>query len=168
MKKLLIFSVIYCFAFTTVHAQKIFNVSTGKQILALLPATVKNKPIKKANDGVKPGKGFIGVTVHRDYGDNIQGIRVEVINRSPSLININNFLASPTITDPAKYLITVIDGYKALVQTLYTESGKVNYELLVPMTATLLTVKATGYSRDDLLAIAGTIPVAKIAKMVEK
>ena len=169
MKKIFIYSIIF-FAVATSNAQKRFDEKTGQEILKLFPAKMNGKDAKAAQDRVKDVKGargFLGVIVHRDYGDYNQNIRVEVINNSPSLISVNAFLANP-INDPEKYKVISIDGHKALIQTLTGENSKLNYELLLPMTATLLTVRSTGYTRDDLIAMANTIPVATIAKKVAK
>lgn len=164
MKKLIIFSVIFL-AVTTLHAQKKFNEKTGQEILKLFPAKMKDKNAKKEKDKVKDVKGFLGVIVHRDYGDYKQNVVVEAINNSPSLISVNAFLDNPP-NKPDQYKVIAIDGFKALVQTIIGENSSINYEVLIPLTATLLKVRSTGYTRDDLIALANTIPVAKIAKMV--
>lgn len=166
MKKTIIFFLIF-FTVATINAQKKFDEKTGKNILNLLPAKMKDNGIKKENDRVKDAKGFLGVIIHRDYGNDKQKVRVEIINNSPSLISVNNFLNDP-VDNPAKYKIITIGGYKGLIQTLYGENSKVNYELLLPMSATLLSVKTYNYTRDDLIVLANTIPVAKISKMVAK
>ena len=165
MKKIFIFCVV-CFAITTLQAQKKFNENTGKEIFKLLPVKMKDKNVKKENDRLKDAKGFLGWVCHRDYGDYNQSVRVECISNSPSLISVNAFLSDPT--DNPNYLVTTIGGIKSIVQTINGEDGKIRYEALIPMTATLFTVRSTGYTRDDLIALANTIPVAKIAKMVEK
>ena len=164
MKKIFVFSVV-CFSVITLNAQNNFDEKTGEQILTLLPAKMKDKGIKKENDRVKNAKGFLGWYCHRDYGDYQQNVKVECINNSPSLVSVNNFLNNPT--NNPNYLITTIDGRKALVQTLIFENGTINYELLIPMSTTLLSVRTIGYSRDDLIALANTIPVSKIASLVE-
>ena len=173
MKKILIFS-IFLFILAEIKAQNKIDVKTGEEILKLLPDKVKDKDnnsdkdSNKDKDKIKEAEGFIGVVVHRNYGDHDENVNVTFINLSPSLISVNKFLNKPIINNPAQYLVTVIDGYKALIQTFYREDGRIDYELLIPMSATLLSVKSTGYSRDALIAITKTIPVAQIAKMVEK
>lgn len=163
-----------CLAIPPLHGQKKIDVREGEEILSLLPEAAipktgkKQKEAKKSNDKVKDPKGFIGVIIHRDYGDYGEMIRVEVINESPSLPNINELLLSPLAKDPLKYLVTVIDGFNAVVQTLYREDGQVDYELLMPLSSSLLSVKSMGYSRDELLDFVNTIPVSQIAKKLSK
>jgi len=166
MKKIFILAIV-CISVSAIQAQKKFTEKTGQEILKLFPAKMKDKNARKENDKVKDAKGFMGVIVHRDYGNDKQKVRVEAINYSPSLTSVNAFLNNP-INDPSKYQIVAINGYKAVIQTLYGESSEVSYELLMPLTATLLTIKTSGYTRDDLIALANTIPIAQIAKMVAK
>ena len=172
MKKIFFLFIIFFTAFT-LNAQKKFDEKTGDEILKLLPDKMKDKnngkdkDAKKEKDKVKDAKGFLGVIIHRDYGEDDQSIRVEIINNSPSLISVNAFLNNP-VNNPDLYAVTVIDGYPALVQTLTNENSTIDYELLLPMDATLLTVRCKGYNREEVIAFANNIPVAKIAKKVAK
>ena len=150
------------------NAQKKITISTGDELLKLLPEKLKNKEAKKVKDKVKPAKGFIGVTVHRSYGDYDQNIDIELINESPSLITVNEFLTKRLIANPVQYLIAVIDGYQGLLQSLTRENGTVDYELLIPISTTLLKIRTKGYSRDELIDFANNLPVKKIGSILEK
>jgi len=88
-----------------VSAQKKLDVFTANDLLKLLPDKIKDKDAKKEKDKVKESKGLIGVTVRRDYGDKDETISVELINESPSLIAVNNFLDRPTIKNVNQYLV---------------------------------------------------------------
>src|SRR3954468_18141937 len=125
MKKIFFLSIIFFTAFT-LNAQKKFDEKTGEEILKLLPDKMKDKEAKKEKDKVKDAKGFLGVIIHRDYGEDDQSIRVEIINNSPSLISVNAFLNNP-VNNPDLYAVTVIDGYPALVQTLTNENSTIDY-----------------------------------------
>lgn len=167
MKRLLLLLPL-CFVISALYAQKKFDVPTGQGILNQLPKKMKEKNYVKEKDKVRPAKGFLGTTVQRKYGDANQGGLVELINESPSLIYVNNTLSDPSTINPSKDLITTIDGFQALVQSVYREDGRIDYQVLIPIDATLLSVKGVGFTRDELIAFANTIPVAAIAKKISK
>jgi hypothetical protein len=58
-------------------------------------------------------------------------------------------------------------GYKALVQKTTGSNDRVDYEVQLPLNSSLITFKAPGYSQDQVIKMASTIPVADIAKMVQ-
>jgi hypothetical protein len=167
MKKIFVL-VPFLFAFFLLHAQKKFDVPTGQGILNQLPTKMNGKNFIKEKDKVRPAKGFLGTTVQRKYGDANQGVLVELINESPSLISVNNTLSNPSTLNPNKDVITNIDGFQALVQSVSREDGRIDYQVLIPIEATLLSVKGVGYTRDELIALARTIPVAAIAKKISR
>lgn len=174
MKKACIL-VILCLTVISINAQskKELDVETGKEILKLLPDKLKGKGANKDKDKVKEKSGFIGVTVHRNYGQLKKGdlkknIYVELINYSPSLPIVNSILSAPIGNVSNKYAVTVIDGYTALIQKFQGEDGITAYELLLPIDATLLTVKAPGYDQEEVIELANSIDVDKIAKKVKK
>ena len=153
---------------SVLNAQKKIDSVTAYDLLKLLPNKIKGVDVKLERDKVKNSKGFIGVTAHRDYGSGDKMITIELINESPSLIPVNNFLAEAKITDDNQYLITAIEGFNSYIQTIFREDGKKAYEILIPLTATLLTIKSFGFTRAELIEIANSIKVDKIAKKLEK
>ena len=167
MKRIVI-SVVIILCVIGLNAQKKITTSTGEELLKLLPEKLKNKDAKKVKDKIKDAKGFIGVTVHRTYGDYDQNIDVELINESPSLPTVNEFLAKRLITNPIQYLITVIDGYPGLLQALTRENGTLDYELLIPISTTLIKIRSKGYSREELIEFANNLPIKKIGSILEK
>jgi hypothetical protein len=76
-------------------------------------------------------------------------------------------LALPFITNNGDQKVIKINGYKALVQKVSGENNTNNYEIQLPMNSSLLTLKAPGYSQDDVIKMANTLPVADIMKMIQ-
>lgn len=175
MKKICILF-IFCFTVLLLHAQKLkkeLDVPTAKEILKLLPDKMKDKNANKNEDKVIGKSGFIGVSVHRNYGQEKKGdvkknIFIEFINQSPSLIPLNNILSLAISVSSTKYTLTSMNGYPALIQKFSGEDGTINYELLLPLETSLLTLKAPGYDQDELIELANSIPVDKIVKKLEK
>lgn len=177
MKKICILSIFY-FTALSLNAQssknsKDLDVPTANEILKLLPDKIKDKDANKDKDNVKDKSGFIGVTAYRNYGqakkDDVQkNIYIEIINYSPSLPVVNSILSKIGSVSSGQYIVTVIDGYPGLIQKVYSEDGTGNYEMLLPMYVTLLTLKAPGYTLSDFIVLANTISIGKIAKLVEK
>src|SRR5687767_8681118 len=133
---------------------------TGREILKALPATLNNQPVKKEKDEVSGASGFTGIVVHREYGT-AKPVELEIITNSPMLAAINGLLALPFIANNADQKVIRINGYKALVQKVEGETeGTSNYEVQLPLTNSLVTLKAPGYSQDDVVKMANALPVA--------
>jgi hypothetical protein len=145
------------------------DIITGKEILKLLPLQMNAKSSNAKNDNVSGASGYFGVVIHRDY-DVIpeQKIEVDLITNSPMLTSINALLSLPFgIGNTGDSKVIKINGYKALLQKHGSDTEKPNWELQLPMNSSLITMKAPGYSQDDLIKMANTIPVADIAKLLQ-
>ena len=55
-----------------------------------------------------------------------------------------------------------VGTYKAMLQTNESEDGTKNYDVQVPFSNSLLTFHCDGYSENDVVSMANTIPVDKI------
>lgn len=140
---------------------------TGKEILKLLPQKLDDKPAVTAKDNVSGASGWAGVVVHRVYSSAGKTIDLETITNSPLIGSLNTILSLPFIANNGDQKVVKIDGYKALVQKVSGENGASDYELQLPLNATLITLKAPGYTQDQLVKIAGALPISEIAKMVQ-
>lgn len=168
MRKVIALCICY-FTIIALHAQqsnpKKISVLTGKNILDSLPGSMQGNSRNAQHDKVFDASNLIGVIVHRDYGT-VNRISIEVIDNSPSVTNVSTTITKPP-TNTAIYTVTQIKGYKALVQQLSSEVGKTGYELLMPVNNSLIAFKAYGYTQDQFLTMANTIPVAMIARKVK-
>lgn len=140
---------------------------TGKEILKLLPPKILDLQANTAKDNVSGTSGFIGVVIHRDYGPADKNIDLEIISNSPLIGSINTILSLPFIGASAEYKIIKINGYKALIQNSAGKNGNTDFELQLPLHSTLITLKAPGYTQEQVINIGNALPVAEIAKMVQ-
>jgi hypothetical protein len=143
------------------------DMMTGKEIMKILPQKMDDKPAVAAKDNVAGASGWAGVVIHREYGTGDKNIQLETITNSPLLGSLNALLSIPFIANNGDQKVVKINGYKALVQKVSGENGASDYELQLPLSSTLITLKAPGHTQDQVIAMANTIPVAQIAKMVQ-
>lgn len=143
------------------------DMPAGKEIMKLLPQKMEGKTTVSSKDNVSGASGRAGVVVHRVYGAGDKNIDLEIITNSPMIGSLNTVLSVPFIANNGDQKVVRIDGYKALVQKVSGENGAPDYELQLPLNSTLITLKAPGYTQDQVIKLAGTIPVAQIAKMVQ-
>ncbi len=144
------------------------NTAIGKEVLELLPKTMKDMANNDSEDNVNSsGAGFSGLNVNRTYGNSETGksADITIITDSPLIAGINSILSLPAImtsgADSNQKRIKV-GSYKALLQINDTEDGKKNYDVQVPFGSSLLTFHCDGYTESDVVTMANTIPVAKI------
>ncbi len=140
---------------------------TGKEILKLLPDKMLDQSSNKSKDNVTGASGFAGVIIHRDYGAANKNVALDIITNSPLLGTLNALLAVPFIANNGDQKVIKINGYKALVQKVNGENNAVNYELQLPLTTSLVTLKAPGFSQDDVIKMANTLPVSDIVKIIQ-
>lgn len=140
---------------------------TGKEILKVLPAKMQDQNANTANDNVTGASGFVGVVIHRDYGAQDKNITVEVISNSPLISGINALLSIPLIGNTGDNKVIKVNGYKALLQKVSGDNNHTDYELQLPMNTTMITLKAPGYTQEQVVAMANTLPIAQIAKLVQ-
>lgn len=142
------------------------DIIIGKEILKLLPQKLEDKTAATAKDNVSGASGWAGVVVHREYSGG-KGAELEIITNSPLIGSLNTILSLPFVANNGDQKVVKIDGYKALVQKVSGDNGASDYELQLPLNNTLITLKAPGYTQDQVVKMAGTLPVSAIAKMVQ-
>jgi hypothetical protein len=144
------------------------DIITGKEVLKLLPAQMGNKSANAKNDNVTGSSGFFGVVIHRDYGTvDTARIDLDVISNSPLISSLNAMLALPFVAGAGDNKVIKLNGYKALVEKVSGSNDRADYQVQLPLNSSLITVKAPGYSQDDVIKMANTLPVADIAKMLQ-
>jgi len=153
------------------------DIITGKEVLKLLPTKMMDKNAVISSDNVSGASGFAGVLIHREYGTEMkkgaadslrnEGIRLEIISNSPLIGTINALLSLPFIANNPDQKVIKVNGYKALVTKVSGDDAVKEYELQLPLNNSLVTLRAPGYSQDDLVKMANTLPVAEIAKMIQ-
>lgn len=147
------------------------DILTGKEVLKLLPEKMDTLSALKDKDNVSGASGWVGVVVHREYGvraaDGSQ-TTLEILTNSPLVGMLNSVLSMPMMAgaNPDQKIVR-ISGYKGLVQKVSGPNGRSDYEVQVPLTNSLLTLKAPGLSQDKVVELANTIKIGEIAKLVQ-
>lgn len=150
--------------FAMQQALQELDIITGKELLKILPAKMGEKTANTKADNVSGSTGFFGVVIHREYGSDSALIELEIIGNSPFLASINSMLALPFMGGDQK--VIKINGYKALVSKS-GDAGNEEYEIQLPINNSLITFKAPGYSQDQVIKMANTLPVQEMAKMLQ-
>ncbi len=142
------------------------DMMVGKEVLKILPAKIEDKAANTAGDNVSGASGYFGVVIHREYGTPEKNISVEILSNSPLITSLNAMLSLPMIGGAGgDSKVVRISGYKALLNKVSGEGDKSDYEIQLPMNTALITLRAPGYTQDQVLKIANSLPVAQIAKM---
>jgi hypothetical protein len=144
------------------------DVMAGKDVLKLLPTKLDALQTNTANDNVSGNSGFAGIMIHRDYGAADKTAEIEVIGNSPLMASVNAILSLPFTNSGGNQKTIKVDGYKALLQkNTDSETNKSTYEVQIPLNSSLLTLKVNGADEDMVLKLANTIPVSKLASLLQ-
>jgi len=146
------------------------DIQIGKEILTMLPTKFDALAANTKNDNVTANTGITGCLIHRDYGTEAKDARIEIMSNSPLVASINAILAIPFMgnSGDGTQKVVKVAGYKSILQkSVDTETNKENYTLQIPLSSTLLTLYADDSNEAEILKWANTIPVDKIAKMVQ-
>jgi hypothetical protein len=144
------------------------DIITGKEVLKALPTKMGEKAADLKKDNVSGSSGFFGVIIHREYGTvDSTNILLEIISNSPIVSSLNALLSVPFIGASGDNKIIKINGYKALVEKVSSTDEKAEYQVRLPLNSTLITFTAPGYSQDDVVKMANTLPIADISKLLQ-
>jgi hypothetical protein len=156
--------------FALQEALNMVNQAIGQEILGLLPASFGGMEKTPDGDNVTgTNMGFAGLFVSRSYGSGNKNASVEIVGDSPLMRGINALLTMPSFmsSDPNQKRIK-IGSYKALQTKSTDEQGVVSWDIQLPLTNTLLTIKCTGVQNEsEVTGMANTLPIDKIAKLAE-
>jgi hypothetical protein len=157
--------------FALQQAMQEIDLIVGKEVLKLLPAKMDSLTVNSKDDNVSSNAGFIGATIHRSYGKNAKKADLSIISNSPMVSLLNTFLNSPLLGGMAGDANTKnvkVQGYKArLEKKPGSTDDKNDYELQVPLGSALITFKVDDCSDAEILAMANTIPLQQIAKLIQ-
>jgi hypothetical protein len=155
--------------FSLEQAVQEIDMIVGKEVLKLLPDKMSDQPANSKVDQVSANVGFVGATIHRDYGTT--GSQVEIISNSPLITSLNAFLNMPFVGGMMRNSTTKvvkIQGYKSRLEKQGdNENGKPNYQLQIPFKSALITVTANGMDENSVMSFANTIPLDKIAALIQ-
>src|SRR6476660_7230954 len=75
--------------FSLQQAMGELDILIGKEVLKILPTQLESLNSNSKSDNVTATAGFIGATIHRDYGDTAKRAEIDVISNSPLLGTLN-------------------------------------------------------------------------------
>jgi hypothetical protein len=146
------------------------DIIIGKEVLKILPTQFDTLNMNTSNDHVTANVGYIGATIHRDYGTMDKKAEIEIISNSPMIASLNAILNAPLIgglmRDENNKTVKV-QGYKARLERTDAGNGKFNYKLDIPFTSALLSFSVDNSTEAEILNMANKIPLQDIAKLVQ-
>jgi hypothetical protein len=142
----------------------------GAEIIKLLPVKMGNMTANEAEDNITAtSMGFAGLFVSRSYkGDDETKASIQIMSDAPFLAGVNALLALPAFaSDPNQKRIR-IGSYRALLQKNQDDSGKVSWDIQIPVSSTLVTFSCSGIDSEKTVTdMANTIPVDQIARFAQ-
>lgn len=143
------------------------DIVTGKEVLKILPAKMIDQTQNTANDNVSGVSGYLGTVIHRDYGTGEKTVNLEIISNSPLLASVNALLSLPMIGNSGDNKVIRVAGYKALLSKHSNDSAKPEFEIQVPLNSSLITLRAPGYTQEQIIQMINTIPLPQVAKALQ-
>lgn len=141
----------------------------GAEIIKILPVTMGNMPHVETEDNITATSiGFAGLFVSRSYKADDANASVQIMSDAPFLAGVNALLSLPSfVSDPNQKRIR-IGSYRALMQKSQDDSGKVSWDVQIPVSSTLITFHCSGVDSEQAVTdMANTIPVEQIAKFAQ-
>ncbi|MCS6974144.1 MAG: hypothetical protein NZM13_06620 [Cyclobacteriaceae bacterium] len=113
----------------------------GQKVLKSLPEAVQSLRFKPEADRVtSTGYGWVGLTIHREYGSGNKYFAVDIANNSALVAGVNAYLASGAYAQQTSgeqnWKQTKFKGYRAVIE--YNQSS--GYKLSVPFGQTSVIV----------------------------
>jgi hypothetical protein len=142
----------------------------GAEIIKMLPENMGSMAFVEAEDNITAtSSGFAGLFVSRSYKtDDETNASVQIMSDAPFLAGVNALLSLPSfVSDPNQKRIR-IGSYRALLQKSQDDSGKVSWDVQIPVSSTLITFHCSGVdSEKEVTDMANTIPVEQIARFAQ-
>lgn len=156
--------------FALMQAMQELDMIIGREVLKLLPEKMDTRVAQTASDQVASNIGFVGATIHRSYGDPGNLTEVDIISNSPLIASLNAFLNMPMMggmMKDANNKTIKVQGYKARLTAEERSEGGKNYEIQVPLGSALLTFRANNATEAQATAMANSLPMQQIAKLIQ-
>ena len=157
--------------FALQQAMQEVDLVVGREVLKLLPPKLDAMETVAKDDNVTSNIGYIGATIHRAYGKDNRKADISIISNSPLVAMTNTILNTPMLggmMNNGKTKTVKVQGYKArLEKQAGSTADKNDYELQIPLGSAMITFKVDDCTDTQILAFADTIPLQKIAKLIE-
>ncbi len=156
--------------FALLQAMQELDLIVGKEVLQLLPQKMDTLMYNVKDDNVSGTIGYVGTSMHRSYGKGDRKADLTIISNSPMLGMINAVLNNPMmggLANDGKSKTVKVQGYKGRLERKDTEKPDVyDYELQIPLGNALITFLVEQCTDKQALALAETIPLQQIAKLI--
>ena len=157
--------------FALLQAMQEVDIIIGQEVLKLLPPKMDTLAVNAKDDNVTANAGFIGCTIHRSYGKFTKKADLSIISNSPLVAMLNSFLNTPLMggmMSDGNSKTVKVQGYKARLEKKPGSAEEKNdYELQIPMGSALITFAVDDCTDSEILAMANTIPLQQIAKLIQ-
>ena len=157
--------------FALQQAMQEVDLVIGREVLKLLPPKMDVMEINAKDDNVASNVGFVGATIHRVYAKAARRADISIISNSPLVAMMNMTLNTPLLggmINDGKTKTVKVQGYKGrLEKQTGSTNDKNNYELQIPLGSALFTFKVDDCTDSQIMEFADTIPLQKIAKLIE-
>ena len=157
--------------FALQQAMQEVDLIIGKEVLKLLPPKMDTMNVNAKEDNVSSNIGYVGATIRRVYGKYARKADLTIISNSPLVARINTVLNAPMMggmLNDGKTKTVKVQGYKARLEKQEgSAEGIINYELQVPLGSALITFKVNDCTDTQILAMAETIPLQQVAKLIQ-
>jgi len=155
--------------FALLQAMQELDMIIGKEVLKLLPEKMDSFTVKTQEDNVTSNVGFIGTTIHRSYGSQ-DDVDISIIGNSPLVSTLNAFLNTPLLGGMMSNGINKIikvQGYKGQLTKDDNGNGQKNYTIQLPLGNSLFTLKANNTTDTKIMAMANSMSLQSIAKLIQ-
>ena len=157
--------------FALQQAMQEVDLIIGKEVLKLLPPKMDVMEVIAKDDNVASNVGYVGATIHRVYEKAGRKADISIISNSPLVAMMNTVLNTPLLggmMNDGKTKTVKVQGYKArLEKQPGSANDKNDYELQIPLGSALITFKVDDCTDTQMLALAETIPLQQIAKLIQ-
>lgn len=156
--------------FSLMQAMQELDMIIGKEVIKLLPAKLEDRAANTPKDEVTSNVGFIGATIHRTYGEGPKIADLSIISNSPMIAMLNTVLNTPMLGGmmaDANNKTIKVQGYKGRLTGSELSEGKKKYELQIPLGSALVTLSVDDCTEGQIMAMANTLPMQQIAKLVQ-
>ncbi len=155
--------------FALMQAMQEIDIKVGQEILKLLPAKMDTMNANIKEDRVAASSGFLGTTISRNYGMSRSG-DLSIISNSPMVATLNTFLNSPLLggmMSDGNTKVVKVQGYKGRMTKEDHGDGKTGYSIEIPLSNALITYKVANCTDTQMLAMANTLPLQQVAKLIQ-
>lgn len=156
--------------FALLQAMQEIDLIIGKEVLKIVPLKMNDLAVNTKDDNVSVNTGYIGTTIRRTFGTTRKA-ELTIMSNSPMVASINMVLNNPIfggMSSDGNTKLIRLKGYKGqLLKETNSTTGLINYTINIPLGNSLFTFKVDNTTDTEITAMAETIPLEEIAKLIQ-